>query len=43
MTATELLVDEHRLIKKVLDWGEAEIARIGAGVHEKYHRLAEEL
>jgi hemerythrin-like domain-containing protein len=40
MTATEILVDEHRLIKKVLDWGEEEI---GAGVHEKYHRLAEEL
>jgi len=31
MTATEILVDEHLLIKKVLDWGEAEIARIGAG------------
>lgn len=31
MTATEILVDEHRLIKKVLDWGEEEIARIEDG------------
>ena len=31
MTATEMLVDEHHLIKKVLDWGEAEIARIDKG------------
>lgn len=31
MTATEILVDEHRLIQRVLDWGEAELARIAAG------------
>jgi hemerythrin-like domain-containing protein len=31
MTALQILVDEHRLIKKVLDWGEAEIARIDKG------------
>jgi hemerythrin-like domain-containing protein len=31
MTATEILKDEHRLIKRVLDWGEAEIARIDGG------------
>jgi len=31
MTATEILVAEHRLIKKVLDWGESEIARIDKG------------
>lgn len=32
MTAVEILVDEHQLIKKVLDWGEREIARITQGV-----------
>jgi len=31
MTATDMLTDEHRLIKKVLDWGETEIARIDKG------------
>lgn len=31
MTATDMLMDEHRLIQKVLDWGEAEIARIDEG------------
>ena len=40
MTATEILVDEHRLIKKVLDWGEAEIARIDAGERPDTGKLA---
>lgn len=31
MTATETLVEEHGLIQKVLDWGEAELERIAAG------------
>lgn len=31
MTATEMLVEEHKQIQKVLDWGEAELARIAAG------------
>ncbi|HOW43886.1 MAG TPA: hemerythrin domain-containing protein [Candidatus Aminicenantes bacterium] len=31
MTATEMLVEEHDLIQKVLDWGETELARIAAG------------
>lgn len=41
MTATEILVDEHRLIKKVLDWGEAEIARIDAGGRPDAEKLAQ--
>ncbi len=39
MTATQILVEEHRLIKKVLDWGEAELARIAAGARPDAGRL----
>lgn len=39
MTPTEILVDEHRLIKKVLDWGDAELARIAAGGRPDTARL----
>ncbi len=40
MTATEILVDEHRLIKKVLNWGEAELARIAGGKKPDLAKLA---
>jgi|WetSurMetagenome_2_1015567.scaffolds.fasta_scaffold388831_1 hemerythrin-like domain-containing protein len=40
MNATEILVNEHRLIKKVLDWGETEIARIESGGHPEMNKLA---
>ncbi len=40
MKATEILVEEHQLIKKVLDWSEGEITRIDAGCSPDTGKLA---
>jgi hypothetical protein len=46
MTPTEELTNEHRIILTVSDERKREVGtifRTGAGAHEKYHELAEEL